>query len=192
MAHGFALAGGLATMRKIKRRVMLVTSCLLACVVGVLACGTAYAQTNTVKRPTKNGHLVQTFTNLLATADRIVVRDGGYTPSPEDKVLFTVTDKEEMGTVINNIRFKENASIDKCFCGGWPGIDWYKGDGRLLTSLQHSRAIRWGGFGYAYGDLPLTEESRVWIVEWLVSHGLNQSDIEKGMPKPEEKAKETP
>ena len=180
-------------MRKIERCIITVTSCLLACVLGMLAHGTAYAQTNTVKRPTKNGHLVQNFTNLLVTADRIVVRDGGHTPSPKDKVLFTVTDKEEMGTVINNIRFKENASVEKCFCDGWPGIDWYKGDGRLLTSLQHSRAIRWGGFGYSSGDLPLTEESRVWIVEWLVSHGLNKADVEKGMPpKPAKEPKETP
>ena len=55
--------------------------------------------------------MVQTFTNLIATADRIVVRDGGYTPQKGDKVVFVVTNKDEMDAVRNNIRFEENASV---------------------------------------------------------------------------------
>ena len=78
-----------------------------------------------------------------------------------------------------------NVMAGGCLCCGWPGIDWYKGRKRLaLTSVQHGHGIRWKEFGTqyfgplrGYGDIPLTNESAIWLIEWLGSHGItNNSD----------------
>ena len=65
-------------------------------------------------------------------------------------------------------------------CCGYPGIDWYKGKKRLaLTAVQHGMGIRWKKFGTSYvgpirfyGDVPLTTDSALWLIDWLRGHGV--------------------
>jgi hypothetical protein len=117
------------------------------------------------------------FPWATATADRIVVRDGGFDccgPVDDESVLFEVTDPSEIKAVLANIEF--TGTQFPCNCCGFPGIDWYRGKERLaLTAVQHGKAIRW-----RYADLRLSEKSREWIVRWLVGHGVNEKEIEGG------------
>ena len=124
------------------------------------------------------------FSRTIATADRIVVSDSGFTchhDYNETNILFVVTNKVEIEAVRNNIRFPEETQIDMCLCCGWPRIEWYKGNKKLaLTSVQHGAGIRWRGFSQyrllgfqvGYGDAGLTKESQAWLKEWLESHGI--------------------
>jgi hypothetical protein len=127
------------------------------------------------------------FHDTIRRADRLVVREGGFNccgPVRGEKVLFEITDPDELAEIYDNIQFRErtNAKLGACMCCGFPGMDWYRGWRRLaLTSVQHGKAIRWKGFpagnywpgrGYA-GDAPLTHESSIWLTEWLIAHGFD-------------------
>ncbi|MCI5221353.1 MAG: hypothetical protein D3924_01380 [Candidatus Electrothrix sp. AR4] len=134
----------------------------------------------------------QPFGPVIAEADRIVVRGGGFDccgPVDETAVLFTVTEPEEVADVARHIRFTQrtttNSLSEACMCCGGPGIDWYKGKKRVaLTAMQHGYAIRWRGFStmrilgfrVGYGDGPLTEESQAWLKEWFRSHGIEPEE----------------
>jgi len=136
------------------------------------------------------------FTKAIASADRIVVRDGGFDccrPVAKDKILFVVTNSVEIAMIKSNFRFPENAYQGACMCCGWPGIDWYEGNKRLaLTAVQHGVNLRWSGFApprkpfqkqARYGDAALTKESQAWLKEWLESHGLKWIETEGRKPK---------
>jgi len=144
--------------------------CLGVCILGVVTCGTVEVKLN------------YPFAKSIAFADRIVVRDGGFDCCgnvDEQDVLFVVTDKDEIETVRNNIRFVKRPSVGTCKCCGGPGMDWYKGDERIaLTAFQHGKAIRWRGFSrhFGYGDRPLTGKSKAWLKEWFKSHDLADFD----------------
>lgn len=134
------------------------------------------------------------FGPAIAGADRIVVRADGFDccyPVDETKVLFTVTSPKEIAEVANHIRFVSRSTTnslgESCLCCGGPGIDWYRGEKRIVfTAMQHGRAIRWRGFstlrilmfraGNGYGDGPLTDESQIWLKKWFLSHGVGQSE----------------
>jgi hypothetical protein len=122
------------------------------------------------------------FHKAISTADRIVVRDGGFNccgPVDDQKVLFEVTDAREIKEVYEHIQFKSPQVPNACMCCGYPGIDWYQGEKRLvLTSVQHGRALRWKGFGC---DAQFTEESGLWVGKWFLSHGVSRP-IEEGHP----------
>jgi tetratricopeptide (TPR) repeat protein len=119
------------------------------------------------------------FRKSVATADRIVVRDGGFDccgPVDDDVILFEVTEPSEIKAVLMNVKFTGCSS--PCNCCGFPGIDWYVGKKRLaLTAVQHGNAIRWKG---CPADINLTEGSKQWLVEWMVRHGVQKTDIEHG------------
>lgn len=114
------------------------------------------------------------FRATTASADRIVVRDGGYDccgPVVGQKILFEITDERELKEVRNNLRFEPGESFSACMCCGYPGIDWYRGNRRIaLTGVQHMHSLRWKGFP---GDAYLTEESSQWLGQWLKRHGLD-------------------
>jgi len=163
-----------------------------ACILCTVMCGIVHGEPS--KEDTGQEEQILAFANLIAQADKIVIRDGGFnccSSIDKQKVLFVVTDKDEIETVRNNIRFAKDAPRGMCMCCGGPGMDWYKGNGRMLTAFQHGVAIRWSGFAAprkpfrkrdAYGDFTLTEESQAWLKEWFKSHGLE--DLENyGSPK---------
>jgi hypothetical protein len=113
------------------------------------------------------------FHNAVSAADSIVVRDGGFNCCRSvdgQKVLFRVTDSNEIKEVARHIQFQSPQSMDSCMCCGYPGIDWYKGGKRIaLTSIQHGMALRWKGFP---GDANFTDDSAKWITTWLAKHGV--------------------
>jgi hypothetical protein len=139
-----------------------------ACAVLIVLCGCT-------PRPSERWTYRGQFHRCIATADRIVVRDGGYDccePVDGQKVLFEVTDRAEITEVAARIEFPREQGMGFCMCCGYPGIDWYRGGRRLaLTSVQHGRGLRWKGFP---GDAGLTEASADWLVEWLAKHGVTQ------------------
>ena len=119
------------------------------------------------------------FHRLVNGADRIVIRDGGYDcciPTDGQKSLVVIRGEQAVREFNENLEFVEQQSPSYCFCCGYPGIDWYKGERRLaLTSVQHGTAIRWKGFP---GDVALTKQSSKWLVQWLLDHGVSGQDKE--------------
>ena len=126
------------------------------------------------------------FKDAIATADRIVIRDGGFgccNPVDNHKILFDTSDPKTVALVRNNIVFELGSPASSCACCGYPGIDWYGGKQRLaLTAVQHGKAIRWKGFP---GDAVLTSESSAWLKRWLSAHGIDP-DGESGRISPAE------
>lgn len=121
---------------------------------------------------------IRFLSDAIESADRIIVRDGGFDccgPVDDEAILFEVVNPSEVAEVRAHMDFSYYGG-GRCACCGFPGIDWYQGKERLaLTAVQHGKAIRWKG-----GDECLTEDSREWIVEWLVAHGVNVKEIEGG------------
>jgi len=121
--------------------------------------------------------MIQELSPAIATADRIVVRDGGFDccgPVDDEAVLFQVTDPAEIKAVSGKIEFVSTQG--PCNCCGFPGIDWYRGKDRLaLTAVQHGRAIR-----FRNDDFRLSNQSRKWLVGWLVQHGVSETEIQGG------------
>jgi hypothetical protein len=119
------------------------------------------------------------FDGTVASADRIVVRDGGYNccgPVDDDAVLFAVTDRSEIESLLANLKF--TGETRPCMCCGFPGIDWYNDGKRIaLTAVQHGGAIRWDGCKH---DLCLSGKSQDYLVQWLVGHGVNEKEIKGG------------
>ena len=129
------------------------------------------------------------FFDTIREADRLVVRDGGFDCCDSvnnDVVLFTVTDLAELKNIREHIQFVPftNALAGVCMCCGYPGLDWYKGSKRIaLTAVQHGFGLRWSRFGTSYsgpfqnyGDVPLTLDSSIWIIEWLRNNNVTNGD----------------
>lgn len=110
---------------------------------------------------------------LVATADRVVIRQGGYNccrPVDRQTILLTITDQQRIAEISEIIQFEPNQTWNVCMCCGYPGLDWYRGKERIaLTALHHGRAIRWKDFP---GDARLTAASSQLLVEWLARHGI--------------------
>ena len=91
------------------------------------------------------------FTNRIARADKIVIRDGGHdccgAKIDEQPVLLVVTNAAEIAEFNSRLRFAVSDDMGCCACCGHPGIDWGK-DGRriALTSAHHGFALRWCDF----------------------------------------------
>ena len=140
------------------------------------------------------------FGPAIAAADRIVVRADGFDccgPVDETNILFVVTQPDEIAAVAKHIQFESrtttNSLWESCMCCGSPGIDWYRGNERIvLTSIQHDHAIRWRGFStmrilgfrVGYGDGPLTKDSQVWLKGWFSSHGIRKKEEKEPANKP--------
>ena len=115
------------------------------------------------------------FATLIAAADRIVVRKGGYICHSknvdEQPIAATITNAAEIAAFNRSIRFYRNYPGLADWCCGYPGIDWWAGDRRIvLSSVQHGRALRWKGFS---GDIPFVKESSEKLRAWLKDHGID-------------------
>ncbi|MCX7424878.1 MAG: tetratricopeptide repeat protein [Planctomycetia bacterium] len=144
----------------------------VCCAIALHGCGGAAAPSWTYRGE---------FSEAVAKTDRIVVRDGGFDccgPVDTDVILFEVSEPSEIREVLDNLAFDESQKKGHCNCCGFPGIDFYAGNERLaLTAVQHGKAIRWNA---CPGDIGLTGESKQWLVEWLVRHGVQEAEIEGG------------
>ena len=146
---------------------------------GVVVVGVLIAISVSMWRNVTNPNRYQRrFDSMTAWADRIVVRDGGFNccaPVDHQKILFEVTDAEDIAELQKHIQLVPGTPGGGCLCCGYPGIDWYRGSQRLaLTSVQHGHAIRWKGFP---GDAHLTEESRKALCDWLKRHGMSDEEL---------------
>ena len=129
------------------------------------------------------------FHQAVAGADRIVVRDGGFDccdPVDGDKVLFEVTEPQEIREVQEHLRFERRQLGRRCNCCGYPGVDWYRGGERIaLTAVQHGHSLRWKRFP---ADARLTKESMEWLGKWFARHALDRKADEGagqgGSPRP--------
>ena len=120
------------------------------------------------------GLSLDSFTNLIATADKIVIRDGGHdccgAKIDEQSVLLAVTNALEIAAFNARIKFAARDEMACCACCGHPGIDWWK-DGRriALTSAHHGLALRWCDFSC---DMPFAPDSVQALAKWFRDHGL--------------------
>ena len=115
------------------------------------------------------------FTNLIVTADEIVIRDGGHdccrAKIDEQPVLFAVTNASEIAAFNAQIKFiVDEDDMGCCACCGHPGIDWWK-DGRriALTSAHHGFSLRWCDFPC---DMTFAPDSAKELAKWFKAHGL--------------------
>ena len=120
------------------------------------------------KKPLKEQ--VAKFKQLISQADRIVIRAGGFdccenTKIDEQKIILEIKELDKVQEFSKNINLKTDEEGGLCDCCGFPGVDWYKGDKRIvLTSIKHGHAIRWKGFEE---DISFTVESENWVKAWL-------------------------
>lgn len=119
----------------------------------------------------------------MASADRVVIRDGGFDccgPVDQDVVICEVNDPSEIEELRSHLEF--DGVEEPCHCGGFPGVDWYRGQERVaLTAMQHGKAFRWRGCS---DDFRLSQTSQDWLGRWLVKHGVNEQDLPKGLGGP--------
>ena len=95
---------------------------------------------------------IKKFKELTGTADRIVIREGGFdccgkvgTTEKDGKWLLVITNAAEIAEF--NALFEFTEDCGECMCCGYPGIDWYRKGKRItLTAMQHGHSLRWKGF----------------------------------------------
>ena len=108
------------------------------------------------------------FASAVGEADRVVIRDGGFCHGDPDHepALYVLTNQAEI--VAFNQMFRFTGSRPPCCCCGYPGVDWWKGDRRIVKSaIHHGRALRCEGFS---SDLGLALSSRAQLRDWFRQH----------------------
>ena len=91
---------------------------------------------------------IKKFKELTGTADRIVIREGGFdccgkvgTTEKDGKWLLVITNAAEIAEF--NALFEFTEDCGECMCCGYPGIDWYRKGKRItLTAMQHGHSLR--------------------------------------------------
>ena len=122
---------------------------------------------------------IKKFKELTGTADRIVIREGGFnccgkvgTTEKDGKWLLVITNAAEI--VEFNALFDFTEDCGGCMCCGCPGIDWYRKGKRIaLTAMQHGHSLRWKGFKSGsdkFGDCYYTDESKAKLTDWFKAH----------------------
>ena len=122
---------------------------------------------------------IKKFKELTGTADRIVIREGGFdccgkvgTTEKDGKRLLVITNAAEI--VEFNALFDFTEDCGGCMCCGYPGIDWYRKGKRIaLTAMQHGHSLRWKGFKSGsdkFGDCYYTDESKAKLTDWFKVH----------------------
>ena len=112
---------------------------------------------------------IMRFKSKIARADRVVIRKGGggcCSDPDKDDVLYVITNKTELAEFGKMFHFS-GAGL-QCACCGYPGIDWWKGDERLVISaIHHGGAL--GVKGSAV-NLGLSRFSRLALSKWFKEH----------------------
>ena len=116
----------------------------------------------------------QRFADLIATADSLLVKDFRLGVSPLDGDYET-SDPAEIAEFNGLFRF---VPIDgpggMHLCAGHPEVTWRRG-GEVVARITvgHGESIRWDGFGYWLGDVPLARESTLRLAEWFQRRGFH-------------------
>jgi hypothetical protein len=116
------------------------------------------------------------FHQVIAEADRVVIRDGGFV-SPDSLtnqfVLAVIIKTNEIRKIYQNLQFKTNQQGSVCAGLGYPGVDWYKGTNLLaLTAMHGCTTVSWEGFP---SDAFLSKASTQWLRKWFASLKLDKS-----------------
>ena len=110
------------------------------------------------------------FQAEIADADRVVIRKGGggcHGDPDKDDVLYVITNKTELAEFGKMFRF--SGSSMPCACCGYPGVDWWKGNKRLvLSAIHHGHAL--GVKGFPGINLRLSSSSRLALSKWFKEH----------------------
>ncbi len=125
------------------------------------------------------------FDKLADKCNKIVIRDGGFGccyRTDDDPVLAEITDPAVIREFFDNIKFAGTEIKDRqCECCGRPGIDFYH-NAKLLavTSVQHGKYLRWGGFSLqrlrwinlqvGFNDVPFTPESAAFLQKFMARY----------------------
>ncbi len=114
------------------------------------------------------------FARLIAKADRVVIRNGGFDccgPVDDDDSLAVLTNAQAVAAFNSTITLVKTQEVGfSCMCCGFPGVDWYQGTNRLaLTGIQHGEALRWKGFP---SDIAFTPESSRALAKWFLDHNI--------------------
>lgn len=109
----------------------------------------------------------------LAGLDRIRLRSGTTCCRvEEDEVTrMEITKPEEIASFLALLRLDECGGEDRCMCCGKPTIEFHAGN-RLLGAIDihHASSLRWYD-GPWPGDVPLAEDARLPLFEFLARHG---------------------
>ena len=108
------------------------------------------------------------FASAVGEADRVVIRDGGFCHGDPDRepALYVLTNQAEIAEF--NQMFRFTGSRPPCMCCGYPAVDWWKGDRRIVKSaIHHGVALRCEGFP---SDLGIALSSRAQLRDWFKQH----------------------
>ena len=84
----------------------------------------------------------------------------------EIPTAYVLTNNAEIAAF--NQMFRFTGSRHSCCCCGYPGVDWWKGDRRIVKSaIHHGVALRCTGFP---SDLGLALSSRALLRDWFKRH----------------------
>jgi len=116
------------------------------------------------------------FHSAILNADLVLLREP-YLGEQRGIIIHTVRNHRALHELYDSIIFVEHRQqVERCWCSGYPVVEWYKGQGLLArASIQHCDAIRWSGF--TKGDMPLTQESQERLRSWLLSHGAQRKQL---------------
>jgi hypothetical protein len=129
------------------------------------------------------------FHRVIRSADRLAVIgldfDSSDSDEPIEKTLFEITDSKELAEVFEHLQLAPNGSTEPCMCGGYPGLNWYRGETPLaLTTVSEDHALDWDGNS---GPVLFTDDSARWLLAWLGKHGVDISE-EANQAKSDERA----
>lgn len=119
----------------------------------------------------------QRLMDLVTTADSLAVTDLRLRlpDAPPRNDHYETSDPGEIAE-FNSLFLFDNQGVPgvEHFCAGHPGVIWRK-EGKVVAkiSIGHGESIRWDGFGYWVGDVPLNKESRERLAEWFLSRGIH-------------------
>lgn len=135
----------------------------------------------------------QRLMNLVATADSLAVTDLRHQlpDSPPFNDHYETSDPKEIAEFNSLFLFESQGMLGSAHaCAGHPGVIWRK-EGKVVAkiSIGHGESIRWDGFGYWVGDVPLNKESRERLAEWFLSRGIHIAE-EWNLAKTDELEKE--
>jgi len=113
----------------------------------------------------------QQLQQLLATADRLVLRSGGtcHRNEAREKVLFETAAADELAKVLPLLRVAEDGGSFHCMCCGNPTLVFFAA-GKEIASIgvHHGLSIRWSQ-GPWNGDAMLLNGDD--LAQWVAAHG---------------------
>ena len=149
---------------------------ILACIAAVILGMVVYIL---LRVYTYAGNINSIFHDKITGCDKIVVRDGGYDPFVpyySQKAIKIIIDPCDVNTFIKTIKFSRLQRIGRCDCYGYPGIDFYRNNKRILvTSIKHNIALCMPFINY---DVKFTKRTRNFIENFVGQLVIDTNNLE--------------